>query len=870
MAVASGVADARNVDGHVFEDRDGDGVFSAGDVGVAGAVVAWNTNVFTTTDAGGAFAIVAPTGGGHLWVSTPDGYRPPASWALLDDALGDITQDLIVAPDPLAGQPLRFVNGSDLHIGKSQYLREQSIDAVDLEWSVLQATAISPAPRFLVATGDLVQSNQPEQYAMIRAVVDELETPFVPVPGNHDWFDGGASFRDAFGPPMYSFNAGGVHFIVLNDNASVSSWTSFLNTDLSFVDDAIPVVAFIHRPAPDSELAAIADAGVAYLFTGHWHSNAMFEYGGMIALTTQPLIRGGMDAAPAGYRIVELTEAGLSMSNRSVVDAPNIAVSYPRPGDCASGRTIDLIAAVEVGGSDVSVTARVNGGAPVTLAPVGGWDYTGELAIPLMGAATIDIDVAVAGAADGMRVTEEIEPCMLDGQYDVAGEWAQVQGGPDHHGAADVEIAPPLATRWATAVGGTMLAGGPVVAGGRVFVTVADLAGGETSALVALDAADGSELWRYLLGSDIRNAAAVADGIVVTGSTDGIVHAVDAATGQLLWSYDIGDGLEAITAVQHAPPAIAGDVVYAAVHRRFAALDLHTGALLWDGDPSPGQTTLTSLAAPAIEDGVIVGSVARGRGGLFAWDAMLGSELWRIERPKSIGVHAAAVLADSVAYYANAAGQVRAVELQTGDEIWAKSLFAGNSDWDYAITGTPALSDGRLFVPTQYDFLYALDAATGDELWRIRADDSVLHTSHARVIAQSFPGSPLVSGRYLYAGGADGLLRSLEVDTGVQLWSLQLGSPIMSGMAAAGDQLYVQSFDGTVRAMVHVDRPLPDPQDPDGGADDGGCGCSASSDQTPWSPLALALACWLAISAVRSRGGRARRRARSRAPRCGP
>jgi outer membrane protein assembly factor BamB len=267
---------------------------------------------------------------------------------------------------------------------------------------------------------------------------------------------------------------------------------------------------------------------------------------------------------------------------------------------------------------------------------------------------------------------------------------------------------------------------------------------------------------------------------------------------------------------------------------------------------------------------VIVGSVARGRGGLFAWDAMLGSELWRIERPKSIGVHAAAVLADSVAYYANAAGQVRAVELQTGDEIWAKSLFAGNSDWDYAITGTPALSDGRLFVPTQYDFLYALDAATGDELWRIRADDSVLHTSHARVIAQSFPGSPLVSGRYLYAGGADGLLRSLEVDTGVQLWSLQLGSPIMSGMAAAGDQLYVQSFDGTVRAMVHVDRPLPDPQDPDGGADDGGCGCSASSDQTPWSPLALALACWLAISAVRSRGGRARRRARSRARRCGP
>src|SRR4051794_25780117 len=67
------------------------------------------------------------------------------------------------------------------------------------------------------------------------------------------------------------------------------------------------------------------------------------------------------------------------------------------------------------------------------------------------------------------------------------------QANPQHTGAVDEGITPPLAIRWAKDMGSE--SSYAVIAGGRVFVTTKTTGSGYGSTLTALDAGTGSVLW---------------------------------------------------------------------------------------------------------------------------------------------------------------------------------------------------------------------------------------------------------------------------------------------------------------------------------------------------------------------------------------
>ncbi|HUS64569.1 MAG TPA: metallophosphoesterase, partial [Kofleriaceae bacterium] len=275
--LVAGDAAAGPVEGRVFVDANGDGTLSRGEETLSGVQVAWETEVFATSGDDGLYELETPNEDGIVWARVPDGYRPGPVWGKVGAAGGTVDLPLVEIE---ASAPAHFVVASDLHIGKEKLNDPgESLDDDDLERSLRQAAALVDAPRFFALTGDLVQSNQPQHYAILRDVAAGLGVPVVPVPGNHDWFDGGASYRETMGPPMYSFDSAGAHYIVLNDNASVSEWSSFLQQDTGDLDEAVPLVGFIHRPPEPAELAALESSGIDYLFTGHWHSNMTHQFG---------------------------------------------------------------------------------------------------------------------------------------------------------------------------------------------------------------------------------------------------------------------------------------------------------------------------------------------------------------------------------------------------------------------------------------------------------------------------------------------------------------------------------------------------------------------------------------------------------------
>ena len=76
---------------------------------------------------------------------------------------------------------------TDLHIRPAGRLAYGRVDTADyLERAVAALLALDPLPNVVLATGDLVDGGEPEEYARLRRLLAPIERPLFVVPGNHD------------------------------------------------------------------------------------------------------------------------------------------------------------------------------------------------------------------------------------------------------------------------------------------------------------------------------------------------------------------------------------------------------------------------------------------------------------------------------------------------------------------------------------------------------------------------------------------------------------------------------------------------------------------------------------------------------------
>jgi outer membrane protein assembly factor BamB len=164
-------------------------------------------------------------------------------------------------------------------------------------------------------------------------------------------------------------------------------------------------------------------------------------------------------------------------------------------------------------------------------------------------------------------------------------------------------------------------------------------------------------------------------------------------------------------------------------------------------DTRPGE--------PTIADGVIyVGSEA---GVLHAVDMDSGIELWSYETEGPV-YHPALVEGDLI-LFGSWDGRLRAVGKSRGNLVW--EFAAGRVDWpvnDIFINGIPTVLDGVAYFSSEDFNVYAVEIATGRELWRHALGDE----PQARQI-------PIVD-RTAYIGAWDGYLYAIDIDTGERVW----------------------------------------------------------------------------------------------------
>ncbi len=277
------------------------------------------------------------------------------------------------------------------------------------------------------------------------------------------------------------------------------------------------------------------------------------------------------------------------------------------------------------------------------------------------------------------------------------------------------------------------------------------------------------QLWRAEVGGGIYSAPAFVDGILYFGARDGGVYAVDSATGVEVWRYQAAGQISS-------SPAVIDDGVYiGSEDGTLYALNAADGSELW---------TLSGIQ-PNVSPVVVGNALYTGSddGFLLALDTATGEEFWRAP------LHAAAdrslAVADGVVYQGSTDGVLHTFDATTGEPGWALKLEGGN-------VVTTAIANGVVYQNTflgDVNHAYALDAVTGEELWRFDTESG-----------QGFL-PPAIGDTLVYLPSTDFSVYAVDAATGALVWRFETGDQIIAAPALVAETLYVVSNDSFVYAL---------------------------------------------------------------------
>ncbi|MEQ1709267.1 MAG: PQQ-binding-like beta-propeller repeat protein [Terricaulis sp.] len=364
-------------------------------------------------------------------------------------------------------------------------------------------------------------------------------------------------------------------------------------------------------------------------------------------------------------------------------------------------------------------------------------------------------------------------------------EWTQPGGtadnSPPHSSGAAV-----LERAWRADLGRgstdrVQIAAPPVIADGRLYFLDAD------HRVHAVGARDGERLWtRALRPSEGRDRAARGGGVAAGGgrvfvSTGfGFTVALDGVTGEEIWR------TEADAPFQSAPTVSSGRVFATTNDSELIAMDAGTGEVAWTHQAIAEPARILSASSVAIDGDTVVAPFASGE--VIALLAANGRRLWvdslsrtgRLTSLSAINDIAGRPVIDSgVAYAASHSGVLAAIDLRTGQRVWARP---------FASTQTPWVAGEVLYAVSIDGVLAAFNRATGNIYWvsQLRR----FQNERNREGRVAWTGPVMIGGRLVLANSVGDVV-AVTPQSGQTVASVDIGKPVFIPPIAANDQIYI-------------------------------------------------------------------------------
>jgi glucose dehydrogenase len=124
--------------------------------------------------------------------------------------------------------------------------------------------------------------------------------------------------------------------------------------------------------------------------------------------------------------------------------------------------------------------------------------------------------------------------------------------------------------------------------------------------------------------------------------------------------------------------------------------------------------------------------------------------------------------------------------------VYCLNAFTGESIWNYTtaagVFSSPAIVNGNVYIGSDDNRIYCLNALTGDLTWNFSAGDLI-------------ESSPAVSYGNVYVGSFDRNIYCLNATTGASIWNYTTDAEVFSSPAVADGSVYLGSFDRNIYCL---------------------------------------------------------------------
>ncbi|WP_131751689.1 outer membrane protein assembly factor BamB family protein [Prevotella heparinolytica] len=292
----------------------------------------------------------------------------------------------------------------------------------------------------------------------------------------------------------------------------------------------------------------------------------------------------------------------------------------------------------------------------------------------------------------------------------------------------------------------------PAVESDRVFV------GDDMGRLTAYALKNGRKLWSFASGKRIVGTPAASEGIIVFGSADRRIYGLSAEDGSLLWRVEAGAPVIGAVSIDKGIAYI-GDG-----NGMFRAIDIHTGKLVWTYADTKGYIETKPLVT---EDKVIFGAWDNT---LYALNKQDGKELWKwtggLTRVHFSPAAVWPVAAHGKVFITDPQRAMTAIDIQTGHTVWRT--------FRSMVRETIGLSEDeeRIYSKTMNDSIvcYATRGDAPQQLWASNVGFGYEHAPSMQVEKEGV----------MFGSTKEGLIFALEARTGNVLWKHKIGNSLIS------------------------------------------------------------------------------------------
>ena len=691
-----------------------------------------------------------------------------------------------------------FVQITDIHTVKEEDR--------DLQIKTLREIYdLDQKPDFLVATGDLVNQGTKSQLDNYTEGMSEPPFPYYNVIGNHDIYSGSIAFYQSyFGPDYFSFDDGGVHYVARNVITKSPRQSAWLENDLKILGKDKPVVFFQHYPPTTEDMAQFESWGIHSIFSGHWHSEKVVQSGDTVSVNSPAFLMGGIDCGPAGFKLVHITPDGeMKTEWRYGLQDKKLTIVYPQNDSIVNKESFQIL----VNAYDTSVKVKnikwslnqsektkasgiLTQDSPISWSGI----YKESKGLNLKGKFEFLINVEDSNSeiwsAKNTIQLQSKKPYEINTEN----EWPMFMGNASHSEIVKNPLSLPMELAWSIDSGGDLDFSSPIFAEGRLYIAMKRRGTERDNGIIAINPSDGKIIWKVSTSQSINHSPAYESGVLCITEVGGRVYGLEAATGKEIWQTDLLDNLGRYN---FGTPCADDGKFYVGTTHQLACIEAKNGKVYWNSDF--GSDWITSCSSPAVEnDFLALGGMWHGENSFLVINKKDGKKIWG--HSVDSGMHSSPTIINDKILIGSRNSILYCCNIENGTVIWKQSIGEStNSCW---MASTPAVKDEIIIAGSGDGIVKAINFNDGSEIWKFKSDSAIFKLSPYRRDDKGLLSSPAIVSNKVFFGSADGHLYCLDLKTGKELWSYDLGVPVLSTPLVTGNALFVGSYNGRVYAFA--------------------------------------------------------------------